>query len=255
MQTIKGPAIFLAQFPGESAPFDSLDAICGWAASLGYEGVQLPTWDGAAVRPRTRPRRARTTATRSRRRSSATVSHHRARHPPPGSARGGAIRPTTRASEPAAPPAPGHGRRWAWRHDRAPCIASQPGWTISTSSSRAALPGRPSTHSRAAAEFGVAAERAWRPCDNGAAGAASDLIDVVAIVTPNHLHLPVSAAFLDAGFDVIRDKPLTATLAEADELARRVPPTPPRAGSRAYPPAIRKDISRASRTCTATPQS
>ena len=80
----------------------------------------------------------------------------------------------------------------------------------------------------------------------------SDPIDVVAIVTPNHLHLPVSAAFLDAGFDVIRDKPLTATLAEADELARRVPPTPPRAGSRASPPATLRAISRASPPSTAT---
>ncbi len=46
MQTIKGPAIFLAQFAGDAAPFDSLDAICGWAAELGYAGVQIPTWDG-----------------------------------------------------------------------------------------------------------------------------------------------------------------------------------------------------------------
>jgi sugar phosphate isomerase/epimerase len=43
--TIKGPAIFLAQFAGDAAPFNSLDAICGWAASLGYKGVQIPTWD------------------------------------------------------------------------------------------------------------------------------------------------------------------------------------------------------------------
>src|SRR5215216_8009597 len=43
--TIKGPAIFLAQFAGDAAPFNSLDAICGWAASLGYKGVQVPTWD------------------------------------------------------------------------------------------------------------------------------------------------------------------------------------------------------------------
>ncbi len=43
--TIKGPAIFLAQFAGDQAPFNSLDAICGWAASLGYKGVQIPTWD------------------------------------------------------------------------------------------------------------------------------------------------------------------------------------------------------------------
>lgn len=44
--TIKGPAIFLAQFAGDAAPFNSLDSICKWAASLGYKGVQIPTWDG-----------------------------------------------------------------------------------------------------------------------------------------------------------------------------------------------------------------
>jgi sugar phosphate isomerase/epimerase len=42
---IKGPAIFLAQFAGDTAPFNSFDAICHWAASLGYRGVQIPTWD------------------------------------------------------------------------------------------------------------------------------------------------------------------------------------------------------------------
>ena len=45
MKTIKGPAIFLAQFAGDAAPFNSLDSICDWAASLGYEGVQIPSWD------------------------------------------------------------------------------------------------------------------------------------------------------------------------------------------------------------------
>ncbi len=43
--TIKGPAIFLAQFAGDGAPFNSWDAITRWAASLGYEGVQLPSGD------------------------------------------------------------------------------------------------------------------------------------------------------------------------------------------------------------------
>jgi len=46
MKLIKGPGIFLAQFAGDAAPFNSFDSICGWAASLGYEGVQIPTWDG-----------------------------------------------------------------------------------------------------------------------------------------------------------------------------------------------------------------
>lgn len=46
MKTIKGPAIFLAQFASDRAPFDSLATIGKWAASLGFRGVQLPTWDG-----------------------------------------------------------------------------------------------------------------------------------------------------------------------------------------------------------------
>ncbi len=46
MRTIKGPAIFLAQFAGDTAPFNSLDSIAKWVASLGYKGVQIPTWDG-----------------------------------------------------------------------------------------------------------------------------------------------------------------------------------------------------------------
>ncbi|MBS7792307.1 sugar phosphate isomerase/epimerase [Roseococcus sp. SDR] len=45
MRTIKGPAIFLAQFAGDEAPFNSLDAIAAWAASLGFKGVQIPSWD------------------------------------------------------------------------------------------------------------------------------------------------------------------------------------------------------------------
>lgn len=45
MKTIKGPAIFLAQFAGDQAPFNSLESICRWAAELGYKGVQIPSWD------------------------------------------------------------------------------------------------------------------------------------------------------------------------------------------------------------------
>jgi len=43
---VKGPGIFLAQFAGDAAPFNSWNAICRWAADLGYKGVQVPTWDG-----------------------------------------------------------------------------------------------------------------------------------------------------------------------------------------------------------------
>jgi sugar phosphate isomerase/epimerase len=45
MKTIKGPALFLAQFAGDEAPFNSLDSIAAWAAGLGYQGVQIPSWD------------------------------------------------------------------------------------------------------------------------------------------------------------------------------------------------------------------
>lgn len=45
MTTIKGPAIFLAQFMDENPPFNNLPDICKWAAGLGFKGVQLPTTD------------------------------------------------------------------------------------------------------------------------------------------------------------------------------------------------------------------
>ncbi|SVC28671.1 uncharacterized protein METZ01_LOCUS281525, partial [marine metagenome] len=45
MKTIKGPAIFLAQFAGDEPPFNTLDNIAKWAADLGFKGVQIPSWD------------------------------------------------------------------------------------------------------------------------------------------------------------------------------------------------------------------
>jgi len=42
---IKGPAIFLAQFVSDEAPFNTLPSIVEWVAGLGYKGVQIPTWD------------------------------------------------------------------------------------------------------------------------------------------------------------------------------------------------------------------
>lgn len=44
-KTMKGPALFLAQFAGDEAPFNSLPNITKWAADLGYKGVQIPTFD------------------------------------------------------------------------------------------------------------------------------------------------------------------------------------------------------------------
>lgn len=49
MTTVKGPAIFLAQFMGDVAPFNTLESICKWAASLGFKGVQIPSWDARCI--------------------------------------------------------------------------------------------------------------------------------------------------------------------------------------------------------------
>ncbi len=49
MKTIKGPAIFLAQFLRDESPFNSLESICKWSSSLGYKGVQIPAWDARVI--------------------------------------------------------------------------------------------------------------------------------------------------------------------------------------------------------------
>lgn len=45
MKTIKGPAIFLAQFIGDEEPFNHLENISEWVAELGYKGIQMPIGD------------------------------------------------------------------------------------------------------------------------------------------------------------------------------------------------------------------
>ncbi len=45
MRTLKGPALFLAQFASDEAPFNSMVNIAEWAGGLGFKGVQIPTWD------------------------------------------------------------------------------------------------------------------------------------------------------------------------------------------------------------------
>ena len=45
MKTIKGPGIFLAQFAGDEAPYNTLEGMATWAAKLGFKGIQIPTWD------------------------------------------------------------------------------------------------------------------------------------------------------------------------------------------------------------------
>jgi sugar phosphate isomerase/epimerase len=45
MRTIQGPGLFIAQFIGDEAPFNSLRGIAAWAAALGFRALQIPTWD------------------------------------------------------------------------------------------------------------------------------------------------------------------------------------------------------------------
>ena len=49
MKTIQGPAIFLAQFMSDAAPFDTLASACRWMAEAGYLGVQIPSWDARCM--------------------------------------------------------------------------------------------------------------------------------------------------------------------------------------------------------------
>ena len=49
MKTIKGPAVFLAQFVDKSEPFNSLEGLCKWASGLGYKGIQIPTWESSLI--------------------------------------------------------------------------------------------------------------------------------------------------------------------------------------------------------------
>jgi predicted dehydrogenase len=75
--------------------------------------------------------------------------------------------------------------------------------------------------SREAGEhYGIGAERAYASYGEMFAGERQrdDAIDFVAIVTPNHLHLPIARAALDSGFHVLSDKPAAATLSEAQTL-------------------------------------
>ena len=73
-------------------------------------------------------------------------------------------------------------------------------------------------------ELGLAADRNYPDYATMAAAEAArtDRIDAVSIVTPNHMHFPVAKAFLNAGINVICDKPLTTTSAEAHELQQLV---------------------------------
>jgi predicted dehydrogenase len=72
-----------------------------------------------------------------------------------------------------------------------------------------------------AAELLLDSRRSYGAVDDMIKGetARTDRVDVVAIVTPNHLHHAAAKRFLDAGFHVICDKPMTTSIADAEDLA------------------------------------
>jgi predicted dehydrogenase len=85
-----------------------------------------------------------------------------------------------------------------------------------------ALSSDPDRAIASAREIGLAEDRSYASYQDMIAGEASrdDGIEVVAVVTPNHLHFPVTKACLEASLHVICDKPLTVTVEEARELRR-----------------------------------
>ncbi len=85
----------------------------------------------------------------------------------------------------------------------------------------AALSSDPARAAASAAALGLSAERSYADFREMARreAARADGVEVVAIVTPNHLHAPVATAFLEAGLHVICDKPLAVSVAEGRALA------------------------------------
>ena len=88
----------------------------------------------------------------------------------------------------------------------------------------ACLSSNPEKSVQAARELGLATDRCYGSGEAliAAEAARADGVDVVAIMTPNDAHFPLSMAALNAGMDVICDKPMTNTLAEAEALHARV---------------------------------
>jgi predicted dehydrogenase len=84
----------------------------------------------------------------------------------------------------------------------------------------------PARSKASAADYDVAPNRAYGSFQEMLAAERNlpegERIDFVTVATPNHMHFPVAKAALAAGFHVVCDKPLTLTLAEAEELAELV---------------------------------
>jgi predicted dehydrogenase len=93
-----------------------------------------------------------------------------------------------------------------------------------------ALSSDPERSRASAADYDIAADRAYgsyqEMFETERSLGPDEGIDFVSIATPNHMHFPVAKAAVEAGFHVVCDKPLTLTLAEAEELSRLVAKSP-----------------------------
>ena len=87
-----------------------------------------------------------------------------------------------------------------------------------------ALSSEPRRAADSAAELGIDPRRAYTSFKEMAKkeGKLKHGIEAVAIVTPNHLHCAVAKAFLEAGIHVICDKPLSSSLADAEQIEKLV---------------------------------
>jgi predicted dehydrogenase len=89
-----------------------------------------------------------------------------------------------------------------------------------------ALSADPAKAKASAPDYDIKSERAYGSYQEMVAGEsklpASERIDFVSIATPNHTHFEIAKAFIEAGFNVICDKPMTYDLAQSEELAKLV---------------------------------
>ncbi|PUB14279.1 Gfo/Idh/MocA family protein [Yoonia sediminilitoris] len=85
-----------------------------------------------------------------------------------------------------------------------------------------ALDHRPDAGRAYAQRLGVAADRAYGDWQEMLAGEKDrdDRIDLVTVATPNATHFEITKAFLEAGFNVLCEKPMTMTVEEGEEIVR-----------------------------------
>lgn len=87
-----------------------------------------------------------------------------------------------------------------------------------------ALSSDPAKAKASAPDYDIPTDRAYGSVDEMVAAETkrADKVDFVSVATPNHTHFPIAKKFVEAGFNVICDKPLTFDLAEAEELLKVV---------------------------------